>query len=254
MATPSNTAMLASAQTVVDKAKAVQAWLDANPVAQVSGYASAAAISERNAKQSEQNAAISAAQVAGGGIAVVDFEGANNATSYTDGQGRVWAGAGGAALTTANPIAGSSSLNIPAGGYFETASNAAAFDFGAADFKLTFKIKITGAASDYVVPFELRKADGQYTAQAFFQPSGSGVWWSCAAGDIGTGGIGAYGDGAAHTYEYRRVAGVGRVLWDGVEVASGPDASTYAGCTAVRFGSPGNPCAMLIDALAANKL
>ena len=271
MATPSNTAMLASAQAVVDAGASLKAWLNANPVAQVSGYTAAAATSESNAHKSELKAADYAATALGGAsapapspapapapapspIAQVSFEGANGATTHTDSQGRVWTGAGGAALTTATPIAGASSLKLPVGGTFKTTSNTDAFNVGTADFKVEFKVRVTAQLTDYVTLLEFMTVDG-YTGQMFLQPNnGAGVWWSSAENDIGVSGVGTYNDGAVHSFEYRRIAGIGSVRWDGVEIASGVDTHDYQGCTAVRFGDAPTAFTGLVDTFAVTKL
>lgn len=82
--------------------------------------------------------------------ALLKFQGANGSTAIVDETGRSWSAHGNAALSTASPTFGVSSLSLPDNtSYIDTSANLAALQPGAGDFGLQFWLK--GVAAPFTV-------------------------------------------------------------------------------------------------------
>lgn len=69
-------------------------------------------------------------------VSLLQYQGANGSTTFTDDKGRAWSAAGNAALSTARSKIGSSSLYLDGVGDAITTPTSVDFDFGSGDFTI----------------------------------------------------------------------------------------------------------------------
>ena len=170
----------------------------------------------------------------------LNFEGANNSTTFTDisAFNRVGTASGNAKLTNINPISGSSSgLFDGTSGTYLSFPNSSGFALGAGDFSVSFKVKTTQGAGYKGLISRIPNPGG-------FGMSGSWVIYintgiiQIFASDYSGGSplvtsTAAINDGLAHKVEFRRIGTNISLLIDDVSVAS-----VTSSVTIVDNGSP----------------
>lgn len=146
---------------------------------------------------------------------LLNFEGANNATTTTDDKGNTWTFNLTAKITTADKRHGNSCLDASAGTAIASIYTAAALgNFRLRDFCVEMSVKSTASAS-YNILFD--KYSGLNDGfQLYFNASGYLVLY--AATELGSATTGKVNDGAWHDIAVSRSGTTWRVFVDGVVV------------------------------------
>lgn len=124
----------------------------------------------------------------------LNFEGANNSTSFVDATGRVWTAGGTAKISTAQYKYGSASGYFDGAGWVET--NGADFSFHTYDYMIDFYLKLGSLTTDMYVLGQCNSSGGEGGLYLFADAIGgsvvalrlyvfvAGTWYEMGTGNL----------------------------------------------------------------------
>lgn len=168
-----------------------------------------------------------------GDLSMLQFEGANGSTTFTDPSGKTWAANGNAQITTASPIFGSGSLLLDGTGDFITCSSAD-FNFGTGDFNAELDATLNVISGNQML-FMLGTTNGQRLG-VYVNAAGIVYVWDGNVNVLDGTGFNVTAGSRFH-YALSRSGGVLRLFVQGVLRASVASNATNITGSAARIGA-----------------